>query len=253
MTFFKDYTVSITCTDPLSTSGGDFDLRFSRCSPEGLIFHQHNQNTFNPHDDAEPFLSNILRHGQGRLSPSLHHLVSLLRNTLPVVIELEELRNSPDEDTNMEGSKERWSVDTFAKAAGWYRMLYSDLKWVVLPIPHSSTQTVLNFARHALDFRLMKGERIVIVDASHSLFHPDLVKTETNSQSMASDKDLRLQPMPDFRTVILEAVREVLADGKTTVGRIVALDVGVICDADANVVRALTRAIHMRVLERFKG
>jgi mediator of RNA polymerase II transcription subunit 14 len=102
----KDYTVSISCEDQLST-GGNFDLRFSRCD-SGL-------DSFNPHDDAEPFLRNILRHGHGRLAPSLHRLVTFLRETLPIAVELEEIRQQSE-----------GAVDTFAKAAGWYRLLFGD-------------------------------------------------------------------------------------------------------------------------------
>ena len=100
----------ITCTDQLSLTGGSFDLRFSRAG----------EDKFNPHDDAEPYLRNILRHGQG-LAPSLHHLVALLRDTLPIVSELEEIRRDM-------GNAD---VDTFAKEAGWYRLLYGDLRWVL--------------------------------------------------------------------------------------------------------------------------
>lgn len=101
--------------------GGNFDLRFSRCRPsiahggEGT-----NHDMFNPHDDAEPFLRNILRHGHGRLAPSLHRFVTILRDTLPIVAELEEIR--------LQSEKENRSVDAFAKAAGWYRLLYGDLR-----------------------------------------------------------------------------------------------------------------------------
>lgn len=80
--------------------------------------------TFNPHEDAEPFLRDILRHGHGRLAPSLHRLVTLLRDTLPIVVELEAIRK--------EGRQKGRNLDIFAKAAGWYRLLYGDLKYVLL-------------------------------------------------------------------------------------------------------------------------
>lgn len=92
------------------STGGNFDLRFSRCEP--------NVDNFNPHDDAEPFLRNILRHGQGRLAPSLHRLVTFLRQTLPIAVELEEIRQ-----------QSQGTVDTFAKAAGWYRLLFGDSRY----------------------------------------------------------------------------------------------------------------------------
>lgn len=103
--------------------GGNFDLRFSRCrawheSPSNAQESSHD--AFNPHDDAEPFLRHILRQGQGRLAPSLHRLVTLLRDTLPIVIELEEIRRTSHDAGQ--------HLDTFAKAAGWYRLLYLDTR-----------------------------------------------------------------------------------------------------------------------------
>lgn len=76
--------------------------------------------SFNPHEEAEPFLRHILRHGHGKLSQSLHRLVKLLRETLPIVIELEEIRRK--------GRERGQNLDIFAKSAGWYRLLYGDLK-----------------------------------------------------------------------------------------------------------------------------
>jgi mediator of RNA polymerase II transcription subunit 14 len=82
--------------------------------------------SFNPHEDAEPFLRDILRHGHGRLVPSLHRLVTRLRDTLPIVVELEVI--------GKEGRQRGRNLDIFAKAAGWYRLLYGDLKYVSLII-----------------------------------------------------------------------------------------------------------------------
>jgi mediator of RNA polymerase II transcription subunit 14 len=123
----KDYSVSISCTDQLSATGGSFDLRFSRCPhapwittnpPSSFSPNLNKDDLFNPHDDAEPYMRHILRHG--RLAPSLHRLVRLLRDTLPIVAELEDMR--------VQAEKDGYSLDTFAKAAGWYRVLYGDLR-----------------------------------------------------------------------------------------------------------------------------
>jgi len=110
--------------------GGTFDLRFSRCYPpydfnEATLRHD----VVNPHDDAEPFLRNVLRPGHGRLAPSLHRLVTILRETLPIVTVLEEIRQKSEVDGH--------SVDVFAKAAGWYRLLYGDLRSVCSTFPFS--------------------------------------------------------------------------------------------------------------------
>jgi mediator of RNA polymerase II transcription subunit 14 len=73
---------------------------------------------FNPHDDAEPFFRPILR---GRLAPSLNRLVTLLRETLPIVTELEAIRREEEKANRV--------VDAYPKAAGWYRLLYGDLRY----------------------------------------------------------------------------------------------------------------------------
>jgi mediator of RNA polymerase II transcription subunit 14 len=88
----QDYTVSISCQDQLSPTGGNFDLDFSRIPPKGAMNTDDPADSFNPHEDAEPFLRDILRHGHGRLVPSLHRLVTRLRDTLPIVVELEVIR-----------------------------------------------------------------------------------------------------------------------------------------------------------------
>ena len=123
----QDYTVSISCQDQLSPTGGNFDLDFSRIPPpKGATNTGDPADSFNPHEDAEPFLRDILRHGHGRLVPSLHRLVTRLRDTLPIVVELEVIRK--------EGKQRGRNLDIFAKAAGWYRLLYGDLKYVSLII-----------------------------------------------------------------------------------------------------------------------
>ena len=120
--------MKITCEDQLSPTGGNFDLRFSRRRPWRMPGNQIKEEVeysrYNPHDEAEPFLRHVLRHGHGRLAPSLHRLVSLLRDTLPIVVELDNIQNVSD--------REGHNVDTFAKAAGWYRILYGDLKYAAL-------------------------------------------------------------------------------------------------------------------------
>jgi hypothetical protein len=64
-------------------------------------------------------MRHVLRHG--RLAPSLHRLVGLLQDTLPIVAGLEDMRVQAESDGG--------NLDTFAKAAGWYRVLYGDLRW----------------------------------------------------------------------------------------------------------------------------
>lgn len=147
----QDYTVLISCTDQLSPTGGSFELRFSRCSPSLAL---PNANTLalpplvtsiqphlrsNPHEEAEPYLRQILRHGP--LAPSLHRLVGLLRDTLPIAVELDRLVAGTREDRVWIGqgrgkqvkfTEEPW-FDTVVKGMGWWRVLYGDLRYFLSP------------------------------------------------------------------------------------------------------------------------
>lgn len=188
-------------------------------------------------------MRNVLRHG--RLAPSFRRLVGLLTDTLPIVAELERMR--------MEAEKTGSNLDTFAKAAGWYRVLYGDLRY----IPYSLvSEFVLTVPRHALDFRLMTEQRVAILDGSHSLFLSGEVPSGSGADRTTfsiggheRDSTLTLQPIAGFNEIVQDAVREVITFG--TPGKVVPVDVGVICDAST--VRAMGRAIHDRVLLRLNA
>lgn len=186
--------------------------------------------------------------------------MSVLRDTVPVVEVLEGIRaeveqwsavldkdamdvdSSPGKGKGKEKEKEKGlsDVDTFPKAAGWWRV---DFRTNV----EGGKQ-----ARHALDFRLMKGGRVGILDASHSLFlsTPSSSSTSTSSLSAStsasalsqanshshlhSDKDresaLLLQPIPKLKQLSVDAVKEVRAQEGTRIeGKVAVVDVGVVC------------------------
>lgn len=84
---------------------------------------------YNPHEDAEPFLRNILRHGP-RLTSSLHELVKLLRDSLPVVCAVEDIRQDAlsRRRTSRPRDKSDLVVDIHVKAAGWHRVIYGDMR-----------------------------------------------------------------------------------------------------------------------------
>jgi hypothetical protein len=69
--------------------------------------------------------------------------VTLLRDTLPIVTELEAIRG----DSEREGQ----NIDTFAKAAGWYRLLYGDLRFV----PFHTAWVVVHNTDRAIDMHLI--------------------------------------------------------------------------------------------------
>lgn len=237
--YAADYTVSITCTDQLSPTGGTYELRFSRASYSTL------EDRFNPHEDSEPFLRGLLR--RGRLAESLHTLVSLLRHTLPIVVQLAEIQK--------EAADQSQFLDTFPKAVGWYRLLYGDF-------------------RHALDFRLFEGQQIAILDASHSLYSRDTSgnlslpgpdpgspsKRQTVGVSSLTGKPIQrndavhelmvLQPIPTFQDLVQETVKEVGSATKVN-AHITAVDVGIICDIP--LARSAIMTLHKKVLRKLVG
>lgn len=76
----------------------------------------------NPHADAEPYLRNLLK--SGKLTHCLNGVVEILRDTLPIVAQLEEFRAEAVANGEL--------VSSFAKGAGWYRLLYGDFKYAFL-------------------------------------------------------------------------------------------------------------------------
>ena len=114
--------------------------------------------------------------------------------------------------------------------------------------------------RHALDFRLMKGQRVAILDGSYSLFGPP--ETGVGKEKRTNGDELGLRPIPRFREIVQEAVAEVLRSGSgswsssqaadgVVRGKIVPVDVGVVCSTEA--VRAVARALHARVAKELEG
>ncbi|KIJ05674.1 hypothetical protein PAXINDRAFT_21088 [Paxillus involutus ATCC 200175] len=251
--YASDYTVSISCTDQLSPTGGSFELRFSRSAPSLSLPHPNSLGPpplpfarlhlrSNPHEEAEPFLRQVLRHGP--LAPSLHRLVGLLRDTLPIAVEVDRMAVAAREDHRVplgplrqsafiKGPTEEPWFDTFVKGMGWWRVLYGDL-------------------RHALDLRLLTGKRIAILDASHSLFQGAAAAPLSQDDS----DGFGFQPIPDFKAMVLDAVRSTrpLSSGagmSTSRGKIAPIDVGVVCEGSA--VGPVMKALHERVLKKLKG
>lgn len=100
--------------------------------------------------------------------------------------------------------------------------------------------------RHALDFRLMAGKQIAILDASHSLFGAG--SPATSSSSLSSPELLSLLPIPDFKTLLIDAIKSVRM--KDEHARVACIDFGVVCDSA--VVSVMTRALHERVLKKLR-
>ncbi|KAI9442706.1 MED14-domain-containing protein [Lactarius indigo] len=162
----QDYTLSISCKDQLLT-GGSYCLRFGRLPPES-------------------FLHALLR--QGRLADALPALVSILRDTVPV---LEVLTRIP--------------ARAIPKAAGWWRGRGG-------------------VAQHALDFRVLTGSRVALLDASQSVF--------------------RNAAQPLQQEACARAITDAVAAGRGR-GSVAGIDIGIVCGAADVVVvgEALWRGI----------
>lgn len=169
-----------------------------------------------------------------RLSACLPGLVDVLRNTVPVIEVLEEIRISAETATSLDtkpgSSSDRWSwvdVDTYPKAAAWWRVTFG---------PGS---------RHALDFRLMRGARIAIIDAWH-IMRPLPSADDTPLLRSGADDALLLRPIPHLREILVAAMKDLRSQRR---GRVAMVDVGVVCDVvDA---AAMGRRIWAGVLREF--
>lgn len=116
----------------------------------------------------------------------------------------------------------------------------------------------------------MTGARVVILDASHSLFS-DASPTTSGSKPpsaqglgharkpsstsimpaippASSDSHLLLQAIPDFQRIVGEVIQNAASRGCTA--HIVSIETGIVCDSAA--VSFVARTLHERVLQRLK-
>jgi mediator of RNA polymerase II transcription subunit 14 len=87
----------------------------------------------------------------------------------------------------------------------------------------------------------LRGKRVVVLDGSHSLF-----ATPNKTTPPFVDK-LGLLPIPDFKTIIMDTVKEAVTEISS---RPAALDIGIICETSA--IDIVGRVVHKRVLEILK-
>lgn len=160
----------------------------------------------NPHADAEPFFHALLR--QGRLSDALPALVSVLRDTVPV---LEVLARIP--------------ARAVPKTASWWRVMFSR--------PGGGG----GVPRHALDFRVLTRSRVALFDASEPLFRSTSPQSSQHQQQQQQDDKpvvdaqvappaVGFQPIPELGRAISDAV----AAGRGR-GTVAGIDIGIICSA----------------------
>lgn len=99
--------------------------------------------------------------------------------------------------------------------------------------------------RLALDFRLMTGQRVAILDASHSIFTPEsaLPKGKAKAQN-SPENGFLLQPIPGLKDMLEEVLKEDFASDVWMV------DVGVMCRVDA--VKRVGKALHHEVSSKVR-
>ncbi|KAH8828132.1 MED14-domain-containing protein [Flagelloscypha sp. PMI_526] len=219
--YAQDYTVLVAYENPDDFTSSRFHLRFSRLKPEqeaqGMVV---DQPQGNPHTDAEPFLRNILIRGHGRLASSVHRLVSILRDTLPLLEELERMA----ETWNTRPHRTLHTmVDTLPKAAGWYRLVYGD-------------------SRYALDFRLMTDSRLAILDASHSLHLGGDIPTPSDERHV-------FRPIPGLAEIIKCASKDLSQADQVPPRSITSIGIGLICKASSATV--VVKTVHDLVAKIF--
>jgi hypothetical protein len=132
-----------------------------------------------PHSEVESF--HALLH-QGHLADALPALVSVLHDTVPI---LEVLVHIP--------------ACAVPKAAGWWRAMFG---------PRGSTGGDVgapSASRHALDFHVLMGSRVVVFDVSESLFC-SVQPQPQDAQQSGSGAPVGFCPIPEFGHAIAEAV-----------------------------------------------
>lgn len=86
----------------------------------------------------------------------------------------------------------------------------------------------------------MARSRVLIIDASSSLFQ--------TAESSTDESSLVLQSIPDFRSIVAEICKDI--SGTEARRKAVSMDIGMICHSSA--VRTIGRALHDRVQKCLK-
>jgi mediator of RNA polymerase II transcription subunit 14 len=108
------------------------------------------------------------------------------------------------------------------KAAGWWRVMFG---------PRGSTGAPGAATRHALDFRVLTGSRVVLFDASESLFRnaqppPQPQPQDAQSGAAGTGTPVGFRPIPEFGRAVVDAV----AAGRGR-GTVAGIKIGIVCDA----------------------
>lgn len=101
--------------------------------------------------------------------------------------------------------------------------------------------------RHALDFRLMSNGRVVIVDASNTLY-PLPNKKQASTSSLLPDSKMTLRPIPNFKSLVIATYRDIPPTYKGS--KVTPVDVGIVCESAA--VRMVGRTLYEKVRQGLK-
>ncbi|CAG7850975.1 SubName: Full=Related to RNA polymerase II mediator complex protein pmc1 {ECO:0000313/EMBL:CCA73688.1} [Serendipita indica DSM 11827] len=185
--YYQDYSLSITSVEGL------YRLSFSRV-PSAVIQSLSRTNTIdamdisqedterpivrNAHEDSSRFAQDLLK--DDRLGSSVFELVGFLRLTIGIVEMLDTLVFENGETTSAPSTTPTKRVnprfDIVVKAAGWWRLRYSQGK--LFGPPEESKV-------YAMDVRLVNG-RILIVDGSVDLRNGKLGSTAPSSEATSA-------------------------------------------------------------------
>ncbi|KAF8608530.1 MED14-domain-containing protein [Ceratobasidium sp. AG-I] len=177
--YFQDYTLSIRWRPAPVQEGastrvaiheqndaGSYELSFSRLGKadgEAALW--------NPHSDLEGHFTRRLQ--DDLAAGDITSFASLLRDSLPVLLEVERVATS----ANINGR-----IDIFYKAVGWYRVLID--------------------SRYGLDFRLLSRRRLAILDATQVLERAQApIPTTSNNSSV-------LTAIPHIEAITAQLVSE---------------------------------------------
>ncbi|KDQ15248.1 hypothetical protein BOTBODRAFT_31903 [Botryobasidium botryosum FD-172 SS1] len=236
--YYSNYAIFIRWLPPPSTPPSDpslrgsYDMTFSRVPPSlpaasAMVLDDDKKN---PHQDAAPFFSSRLQDGLGNATAfgrSIRELVVLLRDTLPVLTALEQIRS-----VIMSSGGTSPKIEVLIKGASWYQILYA--------------------SKHALDFRMKKGGQVIVLDGSYSLF----------SKGDVLPLGL-LSPIPGFSALVDRAVgdvvKELREESKRDAGRkrshssvppLVSVQQGVLCTGE--VAPRLAKKLHDAIVESIR-
>ncbi|QRV93932.1 mediator complex subunit Med14 [Ceratobasidium sp. AG-Ba] len=201
--YFQDYTLAIRWQPAAieansapsihqQNDAGSYELSFSRLGKgEGI---PGIPTLSNPHSDLEEHFTQRLQ--DDLAAGDIASFASLLRDSLPVLLEVERVSTS---------GAVNGRVDVFYKAVGWYRILID--------------------SRYAVDFRLLSRRRLAILDGTQVL-----ERTMQNQSSVQPGSNSVLTPIPRIEAIVTRLV----AERRPGLGPVTSLTKGILISFDEN-------------------